>query len=84
MVWLTEAKYLEAYRVWLRFNDGLEGTIDLQNTIFDDPREIVRATQDPELFRQVRLEMDTLVWPNGLDLAPEYLHALLKNSLVGR
>jgi hypothetical protein len=29
-----------------------------------------------ELFSQVSVDMDTLVWPNGFDLAPEYLYEL--------
>jgi hypothetical protein len=33
-----------------------------------------------ELFSQVKLdkELTTLVWPNGADLSPEFLHSLLK------
>ena len=36
--------------------------------------------KDPDYFRQVRAddELRTLVWPNGLDPAPEMLHGDLK------
>lgn len=82
MVWVVEAKYLEGHKVWLRFSDGLEGELDLENTIKSDPRAIFQALQDLEQFRRFRVDMDTLVWENGLDLAPEFLHDLLKSALV--
>lgn len=82
MVWVTEAKYLEGYKVWLRFSDGLEGVVNLESTILNDRRSIFQALRNVEEFKQLRLDMDTLVWENGLDLAPEFLHTLLKNNLV--
>ena len=37
---------------------------------------LVSPLDDPEYFAQVRVDTDagTVVWPNGLDLAPEVLH----------
>lgn len=44
--------------------------------IQNDNRKIVRELMNIELFSQVSVDMDTLVWPNGFDLAPEYLYEL--------
>lgn len=37
---------------------------------------LVSPLDDPEYFARVRVDTDggTVVWPNGLDLAPEVLH----------
>src|SRR2546422_3575854 len=37
---------------------------------------LVKPLDDPDYFAQVRVDPDagTVVWPNGLDLAPEVLH----------
>ena len=37
---------------------------------------MVSPLDDPEYFAQVRVDTEagTVVWPNGLDLAPEVLH----------
>ena len=76
---ITEAKHLQDYKVWLKFNDGEEGTVDLSQELWGTMFEPLK---DLCLFSQVKLdkELDTIVWPNGADLAPEFLHALLKHS----
>jgi hypothetical protein len=43
--------------------------------VFKDPRPIVAALRDPGKFADVRVELDTVVWANGFDLAPEFLYA---------
>ena len=43
---------------------------------FMGTRPIVQALRSTEQFRRFRLEHDTLVWPNDMDLAPEYLFFL--------
>jgi hypothetical protein len=64
------------YRIRVEFNDGTKGVVDLQETIFNDSRPIFAALREKELFRRFRVEMDTAVWENGLDLAPEFLYDL--------
>ena len=75
MIWVTDAKTLPDYRLWFRFSDGTEGEIDLKDFIAFDTRPIVAALRDPTTFLAIRVEMDTVVWENGFDLAPEFLRA---------
>ena len=73
MIRVTDVKLVRDFVVWVRFNDGSEGEVDLSGEL-DGP--IFEALKDPKVFAQVRLDPDvhTLVWPNGADLAPEFLH----------
>ena len=78
MIWVTEAEALPDYRLRVRFSDGSEGEVDLNAFIEADSRSIVRALRDPSVFSAIRVEMDTVVWENGLDLAPEFLREMAK------
>ena len=63
------------YRLRLRFDDGVEGEIDVQSaTTFEG---VFEPLGDPTFFSQVRVDEDagTIVWPNGADLDPLVLHA---------
>lgn len=75
MIWVTEAKALQDFRLRIRFSDGTEGEVDLKDFIATDSRPIVAALRDPGAFSAVRVDMDTVVWDNGFDLAPEFLYA---------
>ncbi len=70
---VVEARYVGGYVVWLRFKDGTEGEIDLGPELRGPVLEPLR---EPEVFRQFRIdpEFHTLVWANGADFAPEFLH----------
>ena len=74
-VWVTDAKSLPGYRLWVRFSNGSEGEVHLKDFLFSDPRPIAAALRDPEMFAAIRVDSDTVVWANGFDLAPEYLYA---------
>ncbi len=76
MKWVKKAKYIDSFKVWLKFNDGIEGIVDLESTITNDRRDIFRQLHDRQHFKKFKVEADTLVWENGLDLAPEYLYEL--------
>ena len=70
---VLEAGYVGGYVLWLRFRDGTAGEIDLESQLHGAVFEPLR---DPAVFRQfaVHPEFQTLVWPNGADFAPEFLH----------
>jgi hypothetical protein len=58
------------YCVELKFSDGYSGQLDLApalwGPIFDD-------LKDPAYFRELRLEDDTIRWPNDADFCPDVL-----------
>jgi hypothetical protein len=78
MIWVTDAKALPDYWLRVRFSDDREGDIDLKQFIESDARPIVTALRDRAAFAAIRVEMDTVVWGNGFDLAPEFLRARAK------
>ena len=67
---VEKAKYIHDYKVWLLFNDGAEGEIDLSSELYG---EIFEPLKDVAFFRSFRLEGHTLSWNNGADFAPEFL-----------
>jgi hypothetical protein len=73
-VWVTDAKALPGFRLWVRFSDGSEGEVHLKDFVFADSRPIVVELRDPAAFGAIRVDLDTVVWANGFDLAPEVLH----------
>lgn len=81
MIWVTDAKALPDYRLWVRFSDASEGEVDLLDLVTTDSRPIVSALRDRAAFSAIRVEMDTVVWANGFDLAPEYLRERMRARL---
>lgn len=75
---VTDVQYLQNYQLKLTFNDGVAGIVDLSNELWG---EMFEPLKDPLLFSQVRLdkELDTIVWANGADLAPEFLQNLIQH-----
>ena len=70
---VSDARYLEGYKVEVLFNDGRKGVADLSSAL-EGP--VFEQLQDLSVFAQLRVdqELDTIVWPNGADLAPEFLY----------
>jgi len=71
---VKEARYLDGYRVWLRFNTGETGEVDLTDLVFAYPT--AEPLRDPAAFAAFHLdEWPTLAWDCGFDVAPESLYA---------
>ena len=77
-VHVVEAKSLGGHRLWLRFDDGVAGEIDLSNELHG---EVFEPLRDAQVFATFRVgEGRTLEWPNGADFAPEFLRDLVEQS----
>lgn len=72
-----EAKYRRDYRIWLKFADGVEGEIDLESELWG---EVFEPLKDKARFAEFALdkELETIIWPNGADFAPEFLYQKLR------
>ena len=77
MINVTEVRYLHDHVLWLRFNDGVEGEVDLAGELRG---EVFAPLRDPQMFARVAVHLDlrTVTWPNGADFAPEFLHLLIR------
>jgi hypothetical protein len=70
---VLDAQYRGGHTIWLRFRDGTAGEIDLKPELRGP---VFEPLHDPTVFQQFSIhpEFQTLVWPNGADFAPEFLH----------
>jgi hypothetical protein len=70
---ITQARYVRDFTIHLHFADGAEGDVDLRDELYG---EIFEPLKDPAFFQQffVHPDFHTLTWPNGADLAPEFLY----------
>jgi hypothetical protein len=72
---IVVARVVKGYRVHLRFEDGVEGDVDVDRLIrfegvfapLRDSKEFARLT--------VNAETGTICWPNGADLDPDVLYS---------
>jgi hypothetical protein len=78
---VTEVRYLNRYRIQLRFEDGSAGVADLSG--YPNQNNVFRAFLDLEYFKRFRVQYGTLIWRNGeVDIAPETLYSLATNKPV--
>ncbi len=70
---IKTAKYLKDYKVEVLFNDGKEGIADLSDAL---KGKVFEPLKDKEKFSLLKVdkELETIVWENGADLAPEYVY----------
>lgn len=76
---VEQAKYINGYKVWLSFNDGSEGEVDLSSELYG---EIFEPLKDILFFKSFTLEGHTLSWSNGADFAPEFLREHIVESTM--
>ena len=65
------------YRIWLQFQDGTEGEIDLEPHL--SFQGVFAPLRDPAYFTRVRVNPDlgTICWPNDADWDPLVLYSLV-------
>ena len=70
---VIDARYLGDYKVWLEFNDGRKGVVDLSDDLYGENFESLR---DRLRFAEFYLDygLATIAWDHGADFAPDYLY----------
>ena len=72
---LTKVASLEklgGFRLRVRFSDGSAGVHDFA-ALVNEPGPMIEPLRDETFFARVFLEFGALTWPNGFDIAPEWL-----------
>ena len=79
---VVEVKPLAGFHLHVRFEDGVEGKIDLKDLV---PFEgVFAALRNPVRFAEVRVHRDLgiLYWPNGADLDPHVIYAKISGKPI--
>lgn len=74
---VVQADYRGGFRIWLAFNDGVEGVVDFSDWL-EGP--VFEPLRDPAYFARFFIDGGAIAWPNGADIAPETLHERAKTS----
>ena len=75
-----DVRALPGYRIWLRFEDGVEGEVDLSHLA---GRGVFKVWSDRKVFEGVHIDgSGAIVWSEGLDLCPDALYLRLTGTTV--
>jgi hypothetical protein len=79
LIHVVEAKYIRDRIVWIKFDNGVEGEINLSEEL---QGEMFEPLRDPDFFRRFHVdnEINTIVWENGADMAPDFLFSLVQKK----
>ena len=69
---IIEVQALENYELFLKFKNGEEKIYDMKEWIKNN--KIYSKLHDKEYFKMVKPRKETIEWPDGEDVAPEYLY----------
>jgi hypothetical protein len=81
MPWrVASVEAIPAYRLRVRFLDGLEGVVDMSALVASPNAGVFAALADPEVFNLAFVALGAVCWPGGLDIAPDAIYAQIKAS----
>lgn len=70
---IAEVEVRAGYRIWMGFEDGVSGEVDLSELV---GKGVFRRWENEDEFRKVFIdpETGTVAWPGEIDLAPDALY----------
>ncbi len=79
MIHVTSVSPAGPHMLHVRFSDGTTGAVDMRHDL-NGP--VLEPLRDPARFAEayVDAELGTVAWPNGADVAPEYLYEAVRRS----
>ncbi len=77
---VQEVKVVGEYKLFVRFDDGLEGEVNISEII--PFKGIFEKLKDHKYFKTVKVnqELGTIVWDNGADISPAYLYSVISKK----
>jgi hypothetical protein len=82
LVDVVEVRVIDERRLYLRFEDGAAGEVDLDRLVRWEG--VFEPLRDPQRFAEVRVDPDlgTIVWPNGADIDPDVLYSAVTGTSI--
>ena len=76
---IVACRALPHYRIWIRFDDGLEGEVDLSELV---GKGVFAAWESVEFFHRVHVDpkTHTVTWEDEIDLDPYVLREKLTKN----
>jgi len=67
-IFIEDAKYVEEYKIYLKFNDGKENTVNFKEFLENSNHPDIKKYQDKSKFQDFTLEHGEIAW-NDYELA---------------
>jgi len=79
---IVEVWPLDEYRLRVRFEDGVEGVVDVATMVQFEG--VFAPLRDRAKFADVRVnpEIGTICWPSGADLDPDVLYSAVTGEAI--
>lgn len=71
---VIDAEYMNEYKIRLRFNDETVRIVNLES--YPARGGVFEQLKNKDYFRKFFIDLNTLCWPNGADIAPERLYEM--------
>lgn len=77
---VTALQVLPGFRLDVEFADGQRGIVDMSK---DDFSGVFEPLADETYFAQATVKDGVVVWPNGVDIAPDAMYEEVSGKAVG-
>jgi hypothetical protein len=76
---VASLRVLPGYRLDVEFADGQRGVVDMSK---DDFSGVFEPLRDEQFFAQASIRDGVVVWPNGVDIAPDAMYEEVSGKRV--
>ncbi len=59
---VVAVEVLDGYRLWVRFDDGVEGQVDISQRVRSPRAGVFAALADPDIFAKAYIESGAVTW----------------------
>jgi len=79
IVKLVQVKAINQYMIWLKYDDNIEGQVDLSH-LKDKP--VFKNWENPNFFNKVYIDSETgaVAWDENIELCPDSLYLKIKGQ----
>lgn len=77
---IIDAEYVGDYRIRVKFDDGSIKIVDLEP--YTKKGGIFEPLKDKSFFKRFFIDLNTICWPNGADIAPERLYEIGQKETI--